>query len=308
MGGLCMKDFNSSLLREKFTIYDPNLDLSEAAPVIALSNRMVVELRKDTGALEETLVVRAQNMHCCVRFAARLIQSYQIGGSILIRGVPFDWEAAWDAIVNDYEYAFNPQRWISVYHKGKAIFKKGNHNPFLDVIEKCDFENEAHYDFAIPMAEQAIKKSGKVLKVEYDANVALAMDFADDKGRCGIILRGPNRTTTFNYSAAPLPKSKESLSIPRCLTAAAAFLEGIQLAFLLGMNTEKIRLGIIERFSTEEKQTREVRDRLKRLSSEIAGLESSYAVRYRSEKPDFSVIVAEAEELAIKLLAPDAEE
>lgn len=303
-GAVCMKYFNSSLLREKFTIFDPTLDLSEAAPVIALSNRMVVELRTDKGALEETFIVRAQNMHCCVRFAARMIQSYQVGGKILVRGVPFDWEAAWGAIVNDYEYAFNPQRWISVYHKGKAIFKKGVYNPFLDVIEKCDFENEDHYDLSVVMAENAIKQTGKFVKVGYDANVALAMDFEDDKGRCGIILRGPNRTTTFNFTASLPPKSQESLSIPRCLTSAAAFLEGIQLSFLLGMNTEKIRLGIIQRFSTEEKQTREVRDRLRRLANEIAGLEKSYIVRYRSEKPEFHMLAAEAEELAMKLLGP----
>ncbi len=193
-----MKDFNSSLLREKFTLFDHGGDMSDREHVVALSNRMIVELRDLSGKLDETLIVRAQNMHGCVRFAARIIQSYNTGGKLLGRVVPFDWDSAWDSIVNDYEYAFNPQRWVAVYHEGKVIFEKGKRNPFLDVIEKCDFENNDDYDYSIPLAEAAFKKTGKAIKIDYDANVALAMDFSDDRGRCGIILRGSNRTTTIS--------------------------------------------------------------------------------------------------------------
>jgi hypothetical protein len=88
------------------------------------------------------------------------------------------------------------------------------------------------------------------------------------------------------------------------VSCSAAFLEGIQLAFLVGFNTEKIRLGIIERFSKEEKQTREAGERLVRLRHEVSNLEDTFEVRYRPEKPSFTMFLNQAETLAQKTLVP----
>ena len=302
-----MDTFNSSLLREKFTIYDPSYDLMESAPIIALSNRIVVPLVNSKGKEEEIFIVRAQNMHCCVRFAARILQSYRSGGSLLKRGVPFDWEGAWRSIVNDYEYAYNPQRWVAIYHAGHIIYESGKRNPFVDVIEKCDFDNEDEYDLSVPMAEEAFKRTGKVVKIDYSSNVALSVHHEDDKVRCGVILRGPRRTTTFGFTALPI-EGGEELNIARCLTACAAFLEGIQLAYMLGMGLEKVKLGMIARFSPEEKQMKEAEMRLTRLSNEIEALERAFDIRYRSDKPNFHEIMSEAEEIAAKLFAPKDDE
>jgi hypothetical protein len=112
-----------------------------------------------------------------------------------------------------------------------------------------------------------------------------------------------NRTTTFTFTATP-KKVGQAINIPQCLGSAAAFLEGVQLSFLVGMNTEKIRIGIIERFSKEEKQTREGRQRLSRLSSEIANLESAFEIRYRPERPEFHHLMMDAEKLGQKILVP----
>ncbi|MCD8498065.1 MAG: hypothetical protein LRZ85_08325 [Alphaproteobacteria bacterium] len=296
-----MVSFNSSLLREKFTIHDPLDGSSETgAPVLALSNRMVVELVSKSGQNKERFIIRTHNMHSCVRIAARLIRTYHTTGPILVRGKDFEWEAIWDQIVNEYEYEYNPQRWASIYNNGKVLFEAGERHPFLDVIEKCDALNKGEYEKAIPVAESAFKQLGREVTIEYDANVALVTDMDDKQARCGVILRGPSRTTTFNF--AVFPKKEPVLNIPQILTSSAAFLEGIQLAFMIGMNNEKIRLGIIERFSHEEKQTREARRRLSRLNAEIANLESACDVRYRPERPEFPHIVMDAEKLAEKIL------
>ncbi len=89
------------------------------------------------------------------------------------------------------------------------------------------------------------------------------------------------------------------------MSAAAAFLEGIQLAFMIGMNNIKIQLGIIERLSKDEKKNREAIRRLSRLSAEIANLENSFDVRYRPEKPEFQHTIMDAEKLAMKVLQPE---
>lgn len=297
-----MVTFNSSLLREKFTIHDPQDASQESgAPVLALSNRMVVELVSKTGQNKERFIVRTHNMHSCVRIVARLVRVYYTTGPILVRP-DFEWETIWDQIVNEYEYEFNPQRWAAIYSNGKVLFEAGERHPFLDVIEKCDALNKGEYEKAIPVAEQAFRQLGREVRIEYDANVALVTDMDDKQARCGVILRGPNRTTTFNF--AVFPKKEPVLNIPQVLTASAAFLEGVQLAFMIGMNNEKIRLGIIERFSNEERMTREARRRLSRLNAEIANLESACEVRYRPERPEFPHIVMDAEKLATKILKP----
>lgn len=293
-----MKKFHSSLLREKFVIHDPVAEIEGAVPVIALSNRLVVELRDAQEKCVETFVVRAQNMHSCVRAGALLIQAFERGGPVMNRHIPFDWDNIWNAVVNDFEYAYNPDRWIAFYHEGKAVYRRGDHHPFLDVIEKCALANEGEYDQTVSMAEEAFRQTGKTVRITYDANVALVMNFEDNAGRCAIILRGANRTTTFNFSAQARPKTV--LGIPQCMSAAAAFLEGVQLAFQVGMYTEKIRLGLVERFSREEKIAHDGRKRLGRLSTEILNMEGAFDVRYRPERPEFKRIITDAERLAQK--------
>lgn len=298
-----MQDFNSSLLREKFVIQDLKPGGSDTASTVALSNRFVVELKNSKGDTSEIYVVRGHNMHSVIRMATRILYAFNNGGPIANRGNAYSWQKAWDAIVNDYEHAYNPQRWIAIYKDGRNIFSVGEYHPFLDMIEKCDHDNSKDYDYAIPMAEKLFQQAGKEMKIAHNSNVALNVHFEDNHGRCGIILRGSNKTTTFSF-ATKLYDEKIELNIGQCLGSAAAFLEGIQLAFLIGMNMEKIRLGIIERFSKEEKQTREGQQRLQRLNAEIAGLETTYDVRYRPEKPDFHLLMAEAEELAQRTLEP----
>jgi hypothetical protein len=298
-----MKSFSASLLREKFVIYDPakGMDLSQRA-TIALSNRFVAELRDKENQLVETYVVRAQNMHSAVRLVARVVQAFNTGGALSKRPSAFDWDKVWAGVVNDYEYAYNDERWVAVYFEGKPIYTKGNHHPLLDLIEKCDFENDKDYDYAVPLAEDLFSQKGKIFKIDHDANVALSTNFENNQARCAIIQRAAQKTTTFTFHVSPRPD--KALSIPQCLGAAAAFLEGVQLAFLVGMNTQKIRIGLIPRHSKDEKQTREAHVRLERLSTEISNLEEAADVRYRPEKPDFQLILTQAEELGQKILKP----
>ncbi len=297
-----MKDLTTELLREKFVLHDPGAVAAGKGPTIALSNRVVVPLKNEKGAVQETMIVRAHNMHSAIRMAARLIQSFNSGGPILDRPNPYDWEAAWDVVSGDYEQNFNPQRWIAIYNNGKVIFEKGERHALLDIIEKCCGSLKTRYEECIPLAENIIRQSGKAVRIEYDGNVALNVNLEKQQGRIGVILRSADKTTTFNFSIST--KKDTGLNYPQCLGAGAAFLEGIQLAFMVGMNGEKIKRGIIARHSPEEKQTREAAVRLSRLNAEIANLEGSFEVRYRPEKPEFGLIVGDAEKLAQKILAP----
>jgi hypothetical protein len=295
-----VKELNTTLLREKFELVDTQS--GDSKPVVALSNRIEIALTDNLGKNKETFILRAQNMHSCVRMAARLIQARKQSGPIMSRPDPFDWDNAWGLLVNDFERRFNPQRWIAVYNQGKCIFSEGEYHPFLDVIEKCDYGNDGVYDEAVPLAENAFKQTGKAVSIHYDGNVALVVNLEKNKGRSAIILRGPDKTTTFNFTAQA--HKGKTLNMAQTLAASAAYLEGLQMAFMVGMNQEKIRRGDIERFSEDEKKTREGKHRLSRLISEISNFEESHTVNYRPEKPNIQRMVLDAEAFAQKVLPP----
>lgn len=297
-----MYNFTSALSREKFIIHSPKTGPKEETAVTALSNRFVVELETPQGRPNEVFVVRGHNMHSVVRMAGRIIYEFNERGPIAGRQISFAWDGAWSSIINDYEYAYNPQRWIAVYHAGKCVFSAGEYHPFLDMIEKCDHGNTEDYDYSIPKAERLFRDAGKEFKIEHNANVALSVHFEKHEGRGGVILRGSNQTTTFSFIVRPKPKMQ--INIPQCLAGAAAFLEGVQLSFLMGMNTEKIRIGLIKRFSKEEKQTKDGKKRLNRLANEILSMENAHNVHYRPEKPEFHLLMAQAEELGQRILEP----
>lgn len=302
-------EFNATLLREKFIIKDVMPEKqADQKPVIALSNRLTLPLFADRfDDVREDLIVRAQNMHTCVRLAARLSQDFQDYGPLLTRDPAYDWAGAYEAITKGYESKFNPNIWAAVYHKGRVLFENGTaeRHPFLDIIEQCDARNKGDYEKAVAVAEDAFKSAGKLVTIEHDANVALLVNVTEDEGKCGIIVRGPNRTTTFSFTAKKRPGRHVRPS--SCLSASAAFLEGIQLAFQVGMIRQKVRYDLIGKSSEEAHKGEDAAQKLYRLNSAIGQFESMYEVRYRPDRPDFKIMVEEAEEFARKVLAAEVE-
>ncbi len=271
-------------------------------PLTAVSNRLAVPLRDARGKIAETFIVRAQNMHICLRMAAKIVQTYGRAGPLMVRAAPFDFEGAYDSFTEDHERKFNPDRWVAVYHAGKLVFESGTRHPFLDVIEKCDAKNPGNYDESVHVAEDMFAKMGKPITINHDSNIGFVITVGRDNGRCGLILRNPNKRTTFNFIAED--KGENKVTITQCLVVAAAYLEGIQIAFHIGMTNEKLRLGLITRYSDDDKRADSGRRRLGRLNAEIRNFENSLDVRYRPEKPEFSTVVIDAEYFARDLYAP----
>lgn len=310
-----MSEFSTSLLREKFIIHDamPGADAGKEA-VVALSNRLSLplkseknDLRTDRAGKSETLVVRAQNMHSCVRYGAALAKEFQEYGPLVGRDKPFDFAAAYNAIVKGFEEKWNPQRWIAVYHKGRVVFESGPgvRHPFLDIIEQCDSRNKAGYDKAVKVAEDAFKQAGRQVSIEHDSNIALVVAVTPLEGKVGAIVRGPSRTTTFNMVART--KAGRLVRPSQCLSAAAAYLEGIQLAFFVGMAQQKVNYDLIDAKSDEAKKAEEGRKKLGRLNSAIAQFESMLDVNYRPDRPDFALMIDDAVAFARKAFAAEIE-
>jgi hypothetical protein len=303
-----MKNFQTSLLREKFTISDSMpMAISDKEPVIALSNRLVVPLQSLDEVVSETFVVRAQNMHSCLRMAAHLAHDFYDRGSILERPKPYDWKYTYLAMTKGYEKKWNPDRWVAVYNKGRLLFEDGevDHHPFLDIIEQCDARNKGDYEQSLIVAEDAFKQAGKMVNIDHDANVANIINLSPQEAKCGIILRGPNRTTTFNFTARE--KAGRKIKPSQCMSVSAAFLEGIQLAFFIGMTNMKIYYELIEKSSDEARKSRDASSKLARLNGAISQFENYGDVLYRPDRPDFPAMIDEAEEFARGIFAKEIE-
>ncbi|MCB9996583.1 MAG: hypothetical protein H6869_09125 [Rhodospirillales bacterium] len=303
-----MSEFNTSLLREKFVIHDamPS-ELTGDETITALSNRMKVKLVSKDRITSETYVVRAQNMHTTVRLAAQMVKDFYDYGSLTERPDPFRWDKAYTSITKGYEEQYNPQRWVAVYQGGRSVFEDGpgERHPFLDIVEQCDARNKGDYEKAMEIAKDAFKQAGKLVNIEHDSNVALIMKVTEQEGKCGVILRGPNKTTTFNMTAHA--KKGRPVRPSQCLTAAAAFLEGIQLAFLIGMSKQKLRYELIAHASDEAQKAEAASHKVGRLNSAISQFENMLNVSYRPDRPNFAAMIDDAEEFSRKILSAEIE-
>ena len=119
------------------------------------------------------------------------------------------------------------------------MFSDGNYHNFLDVIEQFNTLNKGQYENALVAAQDSFDKLGKDVDIEYDVNIALVTVIDELSGRCSMILREPERTTTFNYSVKPGEHIKQ-VDPSHVLNTCAAFLEGIQLCYIIGTNTQSL--------------------------------------------------------------------
>jgi hypothetical protein len=286
-------EINLTLLREKFTISD--LERQGEPPLVAVSNRLALPLQDARGQVSETVVVRTQTMHNCIRMGAQILRTFSKEGPIFVRAERFNFQDAWDRSCSDFDVVTNPNRWCGIYHRGSMEFSSGNYHGFLDVIEKCESKNPGNYDQSVRIAEETFKKMGRQVSIKYEANIAMVLSVKQDIGRCGLIHRGSEKSSTFNFIAE---SSEDSVvSGVSCLNNCAAFLEGLQLAYKVGSSKDRLKLGLIDLNSHEMKQTKLALRRLNELGTEVENFENRLRVRYRPEKPDFHQIIMDAERI-----------
>ncbi len=299
-----MLEFNSSLLREKFIIQSQDQD---DEPIVAFSNRLAVSLVSPDGIDNETFIIRTQNMHSCARLAASIIKNFSEKGTLAHRATSVQWNELWGDIIKGYEKIWNPNIWCTIYYKGRIVYEDGEHHSFLDIIEQCDAANKDNYESSVELAEDIFSRAGKKVKIDHEANVALVVSANAEKAKCGIIVRAAKSVTTFNYTATSKEDSDRKIHPYTTLTVAASFLEGVQLAFQIGMMKKKKEYKLIEQYSDEDRHLRRATNRMANLNKAISNYEGFFNVIYRPDRPIFKDIVIKAEELAAKVLRPEVE-
>jgi len=241
-------------------------------------------------------------MHTTMRLGGRMARDFRDSGSLVDRKEPYDWAQACDSALSDFEKTWNPDIWIAIYHHGRLIH---DHNPqlrhpFLDVIEKCDAYSQTQYDKPLDVARNAFKQAGKLVNITHDANVAASLAVVENELRCAIMLRSAARTTNFVLTARP--KGDGEVVISQALTVTAAFLEAVQLAFVVGTIHQKIDSEVISKGSKEAQKAVDANNWLTRLNKAVLQFESKLDVHYRPERPNFLKMITEAEDYVLKTM------
>lgn len=295
-----MAEFNAHTLREKFVLTDP---AGQSPDIIALSNRMKLSLSNDEGKVIEEFVVRAQMGHVTVRLVGLILNAFERTGPLLKRHVPFNWNEAWDKAAGAHEKFFNPDLWGCVYTQGKPLFFQGARHPLLDVIEQVDHHHQGDYEDSVHVAEEMFARAGKPMQIKYESGISATFKIGDETGKCGLILRDAAKTATFVFHGDKRDLSVKALSPVGFINTSAAFLEGVQLSFVVGQGNEKLRQNVITLYSPEERALTSARTRLAELGAAIRSFENNHNVYYRPDKPSFAELITKAEKKIAQELA-----
>lgn len=293
-----MVEFSTSLVREKIIfddrsrvipdVIDDDFDLTQFEPETVRSNRIDLKLIK--GDEIEHVIVRAQNMHSTLRMAAKVFTNfYKGGGAFEKRAKMPNWEAMWKQSLSVYEQEYNAENnWCAIYMKGASVFKtKDDH--FMDIVEQCALASKGDYDNTKEVAEYALKKIGKDIRITHHNNVAAVISDKPDGLRCGIMHRSERKDTIFNFMMEG--GAARTDRIHHAFIVAASFLEGINLGHVVKYWRDQLVQEKITKGSDEAKLMRDSQKRQLILLREINAIEDIYKFNYRPEKPDFMASV-----------------
>lgn len=237
-------------------------------------------------------------MHSVIRLAARLFDILEPSRDkkTLTKPDAKILKELWDGVTSD---VFNKAEgnWATAYTDGELLFASADHHPFIDLIEKQVGGSEASYDMNVMITAENFNAAGfPGMSIEHDTNVALVLTLEKERGRCGLIYRHPQRTTTFSYSLTPdnQPNGFDMRErVPHVLEMAADFLESIQLCYASAAEGAK---GL----NQSNEKIDAYRNRLVDLNSSIDKFEDGVHVAYRPERPDFTRFLQEAQMLLVR--------
>lgn len=282
-----------NLLRERFTLTE-NKNSTHSTTSTVSSNRIVLP-KVFTGG--SSIVIRAQHMHLCIRYAASLIKILET----LPKGTfhqSFNFPETLSSVMSSYDKLWLDPMWMAIYKDGQLLFANAELHPAFNIIEEKYSQSASEYESTLVSGQQ-FALYDEVTSVQYDAGTAMVVRQEQLLTACGIIIRNPVRTSNLRFS---LEKSNKGVEPFTAMNLCAAYLEGIQLSVTHGMSNVKLAQGLVHYQSPEIKQSMAAFDRIGEIKIEIDSTEALYNCRYLPEKPLFHEIIKDAELYQTRLI------
>lgn len=277
-----MKDFVTSLVREKIVFLPQDAEGGDTEPTVIRSNRIYLRLVK--GDVTDNVVIRAQNMGDTLRMAARVVEDHMWKGPFKAR-TPL-WGSMWQQAVSLYGAHYNAENnWVAVYIDGKNVYETTK-SPFTDVVERCALATLYNYDETLKTVETVMDKLEKPVQIKHSANIAAIFRDSGEVTRTSLMHRGETRQRTFHFTAEDGDAGRIE-RIAACFAIAGAFLEAIEIGILLANPETALASGATDAHSGRAEKLEAARQRQIHITHAVNSFEKCFTVNYRPDKPDF---------------------
>lgn len=277
-----MPDFDAVLLRERFVLENQASSGEHEGDnsKIALSNRLDFDCIDASGQHREKFVVRAQNIHTCLRAAALIAQQWYDHAHLNKSGAGrFQWKREYHETIKEFEEKWNPDCWASVYKNGHILFESGHKQKteLLDVIEQVYSHEKGDYDNIAQAAEQMFLQAGKKVSITYDHEQAMDLQGDPKEVQNKLTYRDPKGRNLLEMT---IQQRGAAVKLSECLNVAAVIFEGYQLGYIIGQTNYDLAKGKITIRDKRIEQSDHALRRIKRLEDYFEHMTYRYKLTF----------------------------
>lgn len=277
-----------TLFREKSTVQKFGFAGGQAddEPVLDVrSNRVTLSLK--SGGIQETVVVRGQNIPGTLRLTALVIERFNRQPTLFSEEdySQTDWMELWAQRVSTYDKQFGGDAWVSLHHDGQTVFTT-NPSTAIEEIETVARGGDVT-DKVVRNAAYRILGSTEDVVTEHDSQTAVVITPFASYHRAAILERRGGRTGSFAVSAHHPPKPKKPVRYSGFINFCADIIEALNLKVFLDRVKQMVEENHMSGPGVTPAQVAGAMGRKRDLMQFIVGYERANKITYRPERPEF---------------------
>ncbi|MCA1941520.1 MAG: hypothetical protein LDL26_11020 [Caenispirillum bisanense] len=274
-----------TLFREKTTVHKFSFDTASEGGQAAMSirsNRIAMVLK--SADVNETVVVRGQNIPCTLRAAAMVYEVFSRNPFAFRNEAGTDWTAKWDQRLSSYERQFVPETWVSIHHNGQTLFST-NTSKQIDAIEALAQGGDVNEQI-VRRVSQTLFGRDEEFVVQHDSQTAVVFTPFSSYHRAAILERRGGRTGSFAASVHHPPKPKKPVRYDTFIHFCADLIEAVNVRMFLERIKAMIEENRISGPPVTPAQVQGAMSRRKELVTFVNAFERANKVSYRPERPE----------------------
>lgn len=274
-----------TLFREKTTVHSFSFDTGAEGNQVAMSirsNRIAINLKAED--VNETVVVRGQNIPSTLRCAAMVVESFTRNPMIFSKENAVNWADKWTDRQSSYERKFVPESWVSIHHGGRTLFST-NTSRQIDALEALAQGGDINEQL-VHRVSQALFGRDEEFAVQHDSQTAVVFTPFSSYHRAAILERRGGRTGSFATSVHHPPKPSKPVRFDTFIHFCADLIEAVNVRMFLERVKAMVEENRISGPPITPAQVQAAMDRRRALVTYINAFERANKVSYRPERPE----------------------